>query len=212
MTTVALEQTSIALTDGCTSGPCLEFAWKLHKQLRTGYRHGASTMPLVPFDEYQAAHRTARKRAARAARRGYTFATIDRTAYTDDVHRINTSTPERQGRPMSEGYKTQPVFSANPMLCPRHHVYTYGVLMPGGTLAAYLWLYRSGELAMVSSILGHANLLCDDVMYLLTSGAIREQADMGGTMFYNLHSSGTDGLRFFKARIGLEPTEVEWRL
>ena len=112
---------------------------------------------------------------------------------------------------MSDGYQEPPTFSPNPRLCNHHHVYTYGVHRDS-RLAAYLWLYRSGDLAMVSSILGHADQLADEIMYLLVTETVAAQAELGGVMFYNLHSSGTDGLRFFKERIGLAPADVEWVL
>ena len=34
----------------------------------------------------------------------------------------------------------------------------------------------------------------------------------GATVFYNLWNSGTKGLRFFKARLGLVEGDVEWAL
>jgi hypothetical protein len=197
---------------GCAQAHCLEMAWRLKRQLDPAYSRDASVLPLLDsFHAYQASQRTARKRAARAARLGYRFATIDRAAHADDIHAINTSVPERQGRPMGPGYHERPVYGPNPLLCRRHHVYTYGVLAED-TLVAYLWLYRSGELAMVSSILGHADHLADNVMYQLFLGVLREQYPLGGTAFYNLHSSGTDGLRFYKERVGLHPGTVRWAL
>lgn len=189
---------------------CLEMAWRLKRQLSRGYTHRVSAMPMPElFHAYLAVHRTARKRAARAERLGYRFEEIDRCEHADDVYAINTSMPERQGRPMADGYLERPRFTPNPMVCERHHVYTYGVLT-GSRLVAYLWLYRCGDLAMISSILGHADHLPGDVMYLLVTEAIRAQTDFGGTLFYNLHSSGTDGLRYFKERLGFAPTEVAW--
>jgi hypothetical protein len=65
---------------------------------------------------------------------------------------------------------------------------------------------------MVSSILGHAERLRDDIMYLLVTETLRDQSWFGGTAFYNLHNSGTDGLRYFKERLGFRPAEVEWAL
>jgi hypothetical protein len=40
----------------------------------------------------------------RARRRGYSVEEIDRNDYVDDIHRINTSLAERQGRPMDPAY------------------------------------------------------------------------------------------------------------
>lgn len=204
---------TVDLAGGHAGAHCLTMATEMHRLLEPRYARGASVMPLGgTFEHWQGCHRTARKRAARALRLGYRFAEIDRPGYEHDVHTVNTSTPERQGRPMSAGYRQQPVFSPIPQLCDRHHIYTYAVLDREETLVAYLWLYRCGDLAMVSSILGHHDRLRDDIMYLLAAGTIAEQTPLGGTLFYNLHSSGTDGLRWFKERIGLAQENVEWVL
>lgn len=212
MSTITREHVAVNLAAGHSEPDCLEMAWGLQKQLSNGYRRCASLMPLPhSFSRYLSEHRTARKRASRAVRLRYTAGLIDRRDHVDDIYEINTSKAERQGRPMSAGYHERPRYSPNPLLCDQHHVYTYGVLT-GRKLVAYLWLYRSGELAMISSILGHADHLEGDVMYLLTTEVIREQAELGGFLFYNLHTSGTDGLRYFKERLGLASTEVEWLL
>jgi hypothetical protein len=212
MPTLTRTRVSVDLAAGHTGPDCRNMAIDLERQLSNGYTRFTSAMPMPDNpDVYLAEHRTVRKRAAHAKRLGYRFATIDRHQHEDAVYEINVSMPERQGRPMSPGYLQRPVFGENPCRCDRHHVYTYGVLRHD-TLVAYLWLYRAGELAMISSILGHAAALEHDVMYLLVADAISDQARFGGTLFYNLHSSGTDGLRFFKERIGLSPTDIEWLL
>src|SRR4051794_8583936 len=86
--------------DGCIlDTACLTFAAGLVEQLGSGrYDYPASILEFHDFDAYRAEHRTARKRAARAARLGYEVAEIDRADYEDDVFAINTSLAERQGR------------------------------------------------------------------------------------------------------------------
>lgn len=204
--------TRIDLAAGCTSPHCLKMAGELKAQLNPDYTRGAALYPLQDAVDWTMANRTARKRGWRAERLGYEFSEVGRELYADDIHKVNTSTDRRQGRPMSKGYQEPPVFGPNPMVCPLHHVYTYAILAPTGPLVAYLWLYRSGELAMVSSILGHATRLDDGIMYLLWRGMLERQAPLGGTVFYNLWNSGTDGLRFYKERVGLAEGDVEWVL
>lgn len=197
-------------------GECAALAGPLHTQLSAGrYNWPASILPLgSDFDLHMAAHRTFRKRASHARNLGYTFAEIRREKHEDDVFRINTSAPERQGRPMSEGY-TRPVkFSPLPVYpCGRHAIHTYGVLAPTGRLVAYTWVYRAGDLVMFSQILGHAAHLAGDVMYELMRGALAAQVEAGpGFAFYNRHDSGTAGLRYYKERCGFAPARVDWRL
>lgn len=198
---------------GCSKAHCLEMGWKIKKQLDPKYSHDAAVLQMDDsFQVYRAERRTARKRADRAHRFGYRFHQINREAYADDIYAINTSMPERQGRPMSDGYHDRPRYGPNPVRCERHHVYTYGVLDTDDTLAAYLWLYRVGDLAMVSTILGHGSHLKNDVMFLLFLGMIHDQYPLGGTVFYNLWSSGQEGLRQFKERVGLSPREIGWEI
>ncbi len=81
-----------------------------------------------------------------------------------------------------------------------------------GYLVGYLTMIRCGELALVSQILGHAEHLEHEIMYQLFAGALSREvrADPFGVCVYNRHDSGTDGLRFFKERLGFEEAAVEW--
>ena len=211
--TVAVEKpTATVDLGGCERQHCRDMAAPLKLQLDPDYSRGAAVLSLSDtFEEYRVAHRTARKRAARCGRFGYRFASIDRRDYVEDIYAVNTSLDERQGRPMGESYRQRPSYGALPFHCPRHHVYAYG-LLDGKTLVAYLWLYRAGELALVSTILGHAGYLKDDVMYGLFLGMLELQYPLGGMVFYNRFDSGTEGLRFFKRRLGLREGDVTWAL
>lgn len=221
MTAVATERqvVPIALEAACDGGElCERLAARTFAQLSTGrYTWPCSTMPVpASIGEWQQQHRTARKRAWRAERLGYAAATVDRTRHEHDVFEINRSMPERQGRPMSDSYLLPVSYPADERLthgCGRHGIHTYGVLAADGRLVAYTWVYRVGELVMLSQILGHADHLANDVMYLLVRGMLAREIENGpGVVFYNLWTSGTDGLRYFKERVGLQPTEIRWSL
>lgn len=197
------------------SGACADLAGGLYDKLNTrNYTRGVSILHLPPtYEEWRAEHRTARKRADRCARLGYRFDTIDRSEHNDAIHEINTSKQERQGRPMSAGYMRRHNHGALPEYpCARHRIHTYGVLDEGDTLRAYLSLYRVGDLALVSMILGHGAHLRNDVMYLLAAGMIEEQIPLGGFGYYNRHDSGTAGLVYYKERLGFRQEDVEWVL
>lgn len=208
----------ISLNGSCTSRAdgCRNFARELHEQLSSGrYDWPASILRLDDFDVYLVGHRTARKRAAHAGRLGYTVARISRSDHLDELYAINISLSERQGRPMADSYRERPSVSRLPVYgCERHRIDEWGVFSVDGVLVAYLVLYLSGDMAMISQILGHGDHLARDVMYLLVIGALRETFASAGplTVFYNRHDSGTDGLRYFKERLGFAPTRVEWRL
>lgn len=203
----------IDLESGCLP-TCEPLIVRTYEQLNTEtYSLGASILAVTAFETWRAGHRTARKRADRASRLGYQFdKDCDWSRHADDIYAINTSLAERQGRPMSASYLEYRDRSAIPeQPCGRHRVHTYGVLQDD-TLHAYLSLYRVGELAHVSMLLGHGDHLRNDVMYLLMAGVIEHQAAQGGWMFYNAWSSGTDGLRYFKTKLGFASTDIEWEL
>lgn len=205
--------TEISLEIGCDHDACAELAFPLHKQLAEGHYDLCSVMKIPSsVASWRAERRTARKRADRSARRGYTFQAIRRHERADEIHAINVSAPKRQGRPMSSGYHARPSETPLPTYpCERHRVSTYGVEDATGLLVAYLWLYRAGQLGLVSQILGHAAHLENEIMFLLFEGMLgAESADPEGFIVYNRHDSGTDGLRFFKERVGLAETTVEW--
>ena len=208
--TVAL---GIALELDCRSDVCRQFGRPLYEQMASGRYDVCSVLPIPEsVEDWRAQHRTARKRADRCERRGYTFGLIDRHLFSDDIHAINTSSPVRQGRPMSSGYFERTEFGPLPAYpCVRHAVRTYGVLS-SDSLVAYLWLYRAGELGLVSQILGHADHLENEVMYLLMQGVVGSESELDpqGVLVYNRWDSGQDGLRFFKERCGFEPMTVDW--
>ncbi len=203
--------TRIGLDVHCGTDPiCTQFAWPLLEQLSTGYEECA-VLPLLGARVWRDQHRTARKRADRAARRGYRFVFVERHERADEIHAINVSATHRQGKEMSAGYLQPPSTSPLPVYpCFRHGVHPYGVEAEDGTLVAYLWVYRAGNLALVSQILGHAAHLEHEVMYLLVQGAVAAESLTSGFLVYNRYDSGTEGLRFFKDRCGFVPTRVEW--
>jgi hypothetical protein len=211
----ATDRLTLRLLGPCNVPGCVEFASPLHQQLSSGYEHCSTLTIPDTIGEWTSAHRTARKRSARARRLGYVGMGLrDRGAYADDIYEINVSAPERQGRPMSPGYHARPSSAPDSTpLCPLHGVHAYGVFAPDGPLVAYLWMYRAGDLALVSSILGHAEHLANDIMYELFHTALCAEVAVGaGVVVYNRNDSGTDGLRYFKSKLGFVGSDVEWLL
>lgn len=212
MSVVATEL-AISLELGHDS-PCLDFAAPRYRQLAHGHYGLCSVMPLpVSLEEWRQEHKTARKRADLALRRGYRFIGPDPKLVerSDELYEINTSLPVRQGRPMSAGYLEKPSGSPDPDYpCEWHGAHRYGVEDADGRLRAYLWLYRCGELCLVSSILGHGDFLNDGIVYLVYQGMLASEPPDNGYVVYNRHDSGRDGLRWMKERLGLTETPVRW--
>lgn len=113
---------------------------------------------------------------------------------------------------MSSGYRTLQRFSPLPEFeCPRHAIRTTGIFAFSLELVGYLTMYRCGDLALVSQILGHADHLEAEIMYQLFAAALSREIGHGsGVVVYNRHDSGTAGLRFFKERLGFEEVAIEW--
>lgn len=205
--------TRISLEVDCEPVLCRRFVEPLYEQMAEGFPLVAAMQIPADMDEWAAEHRTARKRAHRAERRGYTFHVVRREEHTDELYEINTSAERRQGRPMSESYRKRYQYSPLPAYpCERHQVRTYGVKSSEGRLVAYLWLYVAGQLRLCSTIIGHAAHLENEVMYLLFRGMLESESerDPDGFVMYHRWDNGTDGLRFYKERVGLREMEVEW--
>ena len=216
MNELALEQLArpVELVEPCNLPSCIEFAASLRAKVAgENYQRGVSIMDCPEtLEDWRAAHRTARKRAAHSLRLGYWFSEVDYSQYDDDIYEINTSLEQRQGRPMSVGYLDYAKHSKLPDYpCSAHRIITYGVL-EADRLRAYLTLYRCGELGLISQILGHGDHLRGDVMYALFQGMIADQAGYGGVLYYNRHDSGQEGLRYCKERLGFSEGNVEWIL
>ena len=204
----------IGLEADCGEPMCSRLAYDLHRKLDTPkYMRGVSLMRCHDSrSEWEADHRTARKRAWRAERLGYGFDRIDQSRFNDDIYEINISLERRQGRPMADGYRVKHYRGPLPVYpCERHRIHTYGVLEQE-TLRAYLTLYRVGDLALVSMILGHGDHLRNDIMYLLAAGMIEAHAGEACWFYYNRHDSGTEGLVYYKERVGFRAEDIEWVL
>jgi hypothetical protein len=217
---------AISFLRGDTADPhCVQYPDRFYGQFtapsardpRVGrYENGCSIL-VTPgtFEEYWGSPHAywMRQKVRRAGKDGYVFAGIERNEYLDDIHAVNTSMAERQGRPMAEAYRVRPE-AQSPLPefpCPRHALRRYGVLRDGH-LYAYAWVYVIGEMCLFSTILGHGEHMKSGIMSLLVAEAVRDLMTSAGLRYamYNLHASGTDGLRFFKEQMGFEPYHVDW--
>lgn len=218
---------TISFRRGDTDDPaCAQLADQLYEKFTAphpsrpwvgAYQDGCSILALPSsFETYWegAAGYYTRRKVRKALKSGYTFSRIERDRYLDDIHEINTSLDERQGRPMTEAYRkrSRPFGPLPDYRCPRHQIRTYGVLKDE-RLVAYTWVYQVGEVCLFSTILGHGDHLADGVMFQLVAETLRDLIEHCSTSYamYNMHFSGTDGLRFFKEQMGFAPAFVLWQ-
>ncbi len=143
----------------------------------------------------------------RARERGYTVAEIDRNDYIDDIHSINTSLDERQGRPMDPAYaaRTERYDAADGL---RH----YGVLDQHGRLVAYGDVGVYGDFAATDRLLGYRN--GDGIMYLLLADIACRLIDDGrlNYLMYDTYLGAQPGLQNFKKKLGFQPYRIRYSI
>ena len=204
----------ISLETGCNyDDECAVISRSMMSTMDSGKYDRCAVMEIpASLEEWRSEHRTARKAARRAANRGYVAAPLKREFRADDIYAINTSKAHRQGRPMNPAYLERQEFSPLPEYrCERHAIRTSGVYLGCGDLVGYLVMYRAGDLALVSQILGHGSHERFEIMYRLFEYAVAREIDAGpGVMVYNRFDSGTPGLQERKVRYGFREEPVEW--
>lgn len=145
--------------------------------------------------------------ADRARMRGFRLVEIDRNAYIDAIHSINTSMPFRQGRAMEAHYRIR----ADHFIDMENYHY-YGVLDSDGKLVAYCDLGIYGNFALLSRLLGYRRndgfmhfMIVEIVVSLMNQGAVR-------FAMYDTFFGASDGLRNFKTTLGFKPYRVKYSL
>ena len=145
--------------------------------------------------------------AKRARKRGYLFTEIDRNQHIDEIHAINTSLENRQGRPMDPRYlEKRDAFEQLP------HFRYYGILDGKGQLVAYANLGMYGNFAAYSQMLGYRNN--DGIMHLLLVESICRLIDEKQVRYvmYDTFFGAQPGLRTFKTILGFQPYRARYSL
>jgi hypothetical protein len=156
-----------------------------------------------------------RQKIRRAIKLGYTFQRFEYNDYLDDLYEINTSLSVRQGRAMSSSYMERPMpqMPSPTPSCLRHRNDWLGVFRDG-KLYAYALIVQAGEMMLFSMILGHGDHMDDGIMNLLVYESVRMYRAESATQYavYYLQDSGTEGLQFFKRKMGFAGHRVRWAL
>lgn len=105
---------------------------------------------------------------------GFTWRPIRPWEHAAEIHGIIHSTTSRQGRPIATQFDQRPpnhdFADYIPSGTPEFADICVGVFAPDGSLAAYLLGKRVGDHVQYDEIMGHADHLRHDVMYLLHWG------------------------------------------
>ena len=178
-------------------------------------RWGVALAPLpASFEDYLAGHtrKVLRQKRRRAEQAGFHYALVSAQERLDEIMEINRSAPERQGRPMDDGYlDREAVASAFDGRGTFH-----GILDRDGRLRAYAHVLDIGDAIVFSTLLGHSDDLEQGTMYLLISEAIRtsiEARRSDGTPHWAMYDTfwgASKGLAYFKERMGFRRYTVDW--
>lgn len=156
--------------------------------------------------------RTNRNKAIRA---GFQLKPFDPMERLDQILEINSSSRIRQDRVMRSDY-LDPAALHNFFSQKRNQC--YGVFDPDGVLRAYCYAPVFGELCIFGRLLGHADFIEHGIMFLLLSETIREMIELRQRagqprwIMYDTFFGASDGLRYFKERMGFAPYRVRWQL
>lgn len=153
-----------------------------------------------------------RRKIRRAKKCGFYFDLFFPLQHIDEIISINNSLPIRQGLPISKSYRDHDRVKYS-----FHNVNRiYGVFDKKNTLKAYAHTPISGDVFIFSTLLGHGDDLNNGIMYLLISEVIRQmierKIERGAPQWamYDTMLGASEGLRFFKERLGFRPYRVKW--
>ena len=178
---------------------------------------GVALIDLLHFNNFEAyiksinGKNSAAYYSRKAAKRNYTFVKINRNDYIDDIYEINTSTEQRQGKPMGEGYLQK----VNSYKNEANYRY-FGVVNSENRLVAYCNIAFYGEFALIVTLLGHKNYLNDGIMYLMIvefNKIMFEEYKQKGYKYimYDTFFGASEGLKRFKKRLKYQPYKVKWQ-
>lgn len=145
----------------------------------------------------------------KAVRSGYEFKQFDANDYIDAIHDIHWSSEQRQGKRLSANYE-QKITSY-----PTNYNHVYFGVFQEDKLVAYCWCVVSGELQLMSRIMGHSQHLNAGIMYMLVTRLIGEVIQSSKQVKYVMYDTmfgASDGIKMFKKRCGFSPFRVKWTL
>lgn len=150
----------------------------------------------------------------RKANKYYYYTTFNYNSRLNEIYEINTSTPHRQGKPMTVAYTSRPQPSSQWDLCNSIHRYTFiGGFNEDGVLRAYCALAILGDIAIINQILGHVDHLPNGIMNGLMAYMVAYLQRSTKCTYINYLdlTSCSVGLAKFKLSVGFEPLVVTFK-
>ena len=213
----ALPEISIRMSGGDTCKKLFHYFTQPHPRYRIiqNKRWGVALLSVPDtYNEYvkgrdKQALRSNRKRALDL---GFHFCRSNPLEHLHDILSINTSASVRQGRPMDSSYLS--IRQLREFFNDKAEI--YGVFDSMGSLKAYADTPIAGETCIFFRLLGHSADLDKGIMYLLVSGVVQEMIEHktkhGVPLWamYDTFFGASQGLRYFKERLGFRPYKVRW--
>lgn len=143
----------------------------------------------------------------RCSKMGYYWKHFNPNEQIDAIYEINTSAGNRQGRTMDASYQQKVSQWPND----KQNIWI-GVFDVNHNLVSYIWLIFMNELVLMNRILGHADHLKNNVVYLNNVSAIEYvfSTHSSNYLMYDTFGRQQNGLVLFKKRIGFRPYTVNF--
>jgi hypothetical protein len=143
----------------------------------------------------------------KAERAGYRLEEFNAAQFQQEIIRIHLSADTRQGKELPDNYR-------NEIDYPQNAYNRYMGVFKGEDLVGYLWLIRSGDVAVINRIMGHQDHLKEGIMYFLVTETISRlirNNENNIHLMYDTYFGASDGLKMFKRRLGFKPYRVTWK-
>lgn len=193
-------------------GECADYCEKWFKYFQElGPVAALLKTPGLREDYFDVVNAKTRNMVRKAVKLGYHTGQLYYNDNLKEMYEINTSSIERQGRPMTSSYfeELAPIGEVTKS-CESHKQIYYGVFRKDFKLVAYCWLAICSDIAIINRILGHADYLKDGIMNLLIAGLVHHAQNHGISYInYRTMTSSTEGLEKFKKHVGFKSVRIE---
>jgi hypothetical protein len=148
----------------------------------------------------------------KARKRGYVYHGFDYNNYLQDIYEINTSKSVRQGKPMTSSYTIYPTPIHSKYQGCDNHTYFWAGGFKDGKMYAYCAVAVVNELAIINTILGHADALTDGIMNGLINYLVQVCRVVYGVKYLNYLTmeNSSESLQAFKRHVGFESYTVSF--
>jgi hypothetical protein len=166
-------------------------------------------------DYFMSVDGSARRNYKKALRNGFEFGRIEYNRRLDDIGEIHGSATYRQGRMPDRLLKAEVKPVDNPETRTKYHDYPFYGVTREGKLHAYAGCFVAGEICMIETIYGHADMHSFGVVPLLILSIVEDLlANYPQVRYYSYGTmyGASEELQRFKRKFRFLPMRVTWEL